>query len=168
MRTAEKKGGIRLSFYQLCFESRILQKNVDILISSPNSPEPRGRVVYLLHGGGGGGGTDNKVWLSQKERLQDWAEKFQMTFLMPSAPDSFFANTCEGIRYQDYMLQELLPKMPNLLNITSRREWTAVAGMSMGGTSAFRLGLAAPEWFGAIGCLCSGWIRCLIVCIPMR
>lgn len=73
---------------------------------------------------------------------------------MPSAPDSFFANTCAGVRYQDYVIDELTARLPELLRITRRREWTAVAGMSMGGTSAFRLGMAAPERFGVIGCLC--------------
>ncbi len=155
-RTDKSKGEIKMSFYQLGFYSKILEKDTDVLVAAPEKLDTDCKVVYLLHGGGGGGKTDNKSWLNQKEELQKWAEEYQIVFIMPSAPDSFFANTCTGIRYQDYMLEEVTVKMPEILRISKSRLQTAVAGMSMGGTSAFRLGMAAPERFGAIGCLSSG------------
>jgi len=145
-----------MAFYKLDFYSDILNRDVDVLIAAPQVQNEACRVVYLLHGGGGGGGVDNTSWLAQKQRLQDWAAEYNTVFIMPSAPDSFFANTCTGIRYQDFMLDELTARMQNLLKISKNRLRTAVAGMSMGGTSAFRLGMAAPTQFGAIGCLSSG------------
>lgn len=152
-----------MPFYKLDFHSEILGKDVDVLIATPERIDNNCRAVYLLHGGGGGGGTDNKCWLEQKPRLQEWAEEYKIVFIMPSAPDSFFANTCKGISYQDYMLDELTVQMPELLRVSKDRLRTAVAGMSMGGTSAFRLGMAAPERFGAICCLSSGnlWMSSL-------
>lgn len=156
VRTVKKEKEYGMAFYQLDFYSKILARKTDVLLATPDTTEDNSRVVYLLHGGGGGGGTDNKSWLAQKQRLCQWAEKYKTVFVMPSAPDSFFANTCRGVRYQDYMLEELVVQMPELLRISKERMCTAVAGMSMGGTSAFRLGMAAPERFGVIGCLCSG------------
>lgn len=157
------KGGLKMAFYKMDFYSKILQKDTDVLVSAPDKTNRESNVVYLLHGGGGGGGTDNKSWLNQKDRLQKWAEEYQTFFIMPSAPDSFFANTCKGIRYQDYMLDELIVQIPELFRVSKDRLRTAVAGMSMGGTSAFRLGMAAPKRFGAIGCLSSGnlWMNSL-------
>lgn len=145
-----------MAFYQLIFPSQVLKRQADVRIAAPDDQEAARKTVYLLHGGGGGGGVDNTAWLGQKERLQEWAETYQTVFLMPSAPDSFFANTCTGVRYQDYVLEELCEILPKRLRIPCGRERTAVAGMSMGGTAAFRLGMAAPERFGAIACLCAG------------
>lgn len=62
-----------MSFYQLDFYSDILQREADVLIAAPAKQEDDCQVVYLLHGGG----SDNKSWLPQKERLQEWAEQFQ-------------------------------------------------------------------------------------------
>ncbi len=157
------KGGLKMAFYKMDFYSKILQKDTDVLIAAPERINKECKVVYLLHGGGGGGGTDNKSWINQKDRLQKWSEEYNVVFIMPSAPDSFFANTCTGIRYQDYMLKELVINMSEILKISKSRLDTAVAGMSMGGTSAFRLGMAAPELFYAIGCLSSGnlWMNSL-------
>ena len=150
-------------FYKLIPYSPILRRDADVLIAAPDTIAADCRVVYLLHGGGGGGGTDNTSWLSKKQRLQDWARDYNVVFVMPSAPDSFFTNTCGGVRYQDYMLQEVTVQLPELLRISKDRLCTAVASMSMGGTSAFRLGMAAPERFGAICCLSSGnlWLSSL-------
>jgi len=145
-----------MAFFQLDFYSEILQRDADVLLAAPDRVDEDCRVVYLLHGGGGGGGSDNRSWLPQKQRLQDWAQEYRTVFVMPSAPDSFFANTCTGVRYQDYVTDELCVRIPELLRVSKDRLKTAAAGMSMGGTSAFRLGMAAPERFGAIGCLCSG------------
>jgi len=144
-----------MAFFSLDFDSTILGRRETILVAAPEHPD-NSAVLYLLHGGGGGGGVDNRSWLPQKDRLSRWAETYGVTILMPSAPDSFFANTCGGVRYQDFMLEEFCREMPERLGLSRAREETAVAGMSMGGTSAFRLGLAAPERFGWIGCLSSG------------
>lgn len=148
--------GKNMGFYRFDLYSDVLGRDEDIFIAAPAKMDDDTRVVYLLHGGGGGGGVDNTSWLPQKQRLENWAETFKTVFIMPSAPDSFFANTCNGIRYQDYMLDELTVLIPEIFRVSDKRLRTAVAGMSMGGTSAFRLGMAAPEKFGAIGCLSSG------------
>lgn len=145
-----------MSFYQLNFHSDILEKDTDILIALPKIRNSNTKTVYLLHGGGGGNNVDNKSFLPQKERLEKWAEKFNTVFIMPSAPDSFFANTHTGIMYQDYLLKELVPEITELLKLSDKRIDAAVCGMSMGGTSSFRLGMAASEIFGTIGCLSSG------------
>ena len=148
-----------MAFFTFTFDSQILNKEADVLIAAPEKDFGT-KCVYLLHGGGGGGGTDNKSWLGQKERLQEWAEKYRVTLIMPSAPDSFFANTAQGVRYEDYVTQELVPMLPMRFRLPQGRENTAVAGMSMGGYSALRLGLAAPEEFCKICCISAGnlWV----------
>lgn len=149
-----------MGFYQLDFYSETLKQNTDVLIACPEEAERCRYAVYLLHGGGGGQGADNKSWLNQKERLEQWAETYGVVLIMPSSKDGFFANTHSGIPYETYVTQELRQKLPVILNLPSDREHTAVAGMSMGGYASFRLGLAAPEAFGAICCISAGnlWV----------
>jgi|GEM_PF-929153 len=51
---------------------------------------------------------------------------------------------------QQFILDELLPRLRKDHGVTLRPEHTAVAGMSMGGFGAFHLGLQAPSRFGFV------------------
>ena len=53
-RTDKSKGEIKMSFYQLGFYSKILEKDTDVLVAAPEKLDTDCKVVYLLHGGGGG------------------------------------------------------------------------------------------------------------------
>lgn len=56
-------------------------------------------------------------------------------------------------RSQQFVLDELLPRLQKDHGVTLRPQDTAVAGMSMGGFGAFHLGLQAPQRFGLVQAL---------------
>ena len=149
-----------MSWYTLSFFSDILHRDTECFIAAPEQVGSDCRTVYLLHGGGGGAGIDHRDFLPVRGKIQEWAEHYRTVFVMPCAPDSFFCNSCEGVRYRDFVIEELIGRIQGLLPVSKDREMTAAAGMSMGGTSAFYLGLGAPEKIGWIGCFCSGnlWV----------
>ena len=57
-----------------------------------------------------------------------------------------------GGRYRDYILDELPGLLRGMLPLSARREDNLIAGCSMGGFGALKLGLARPEQYAAIGC----------------
>ena len=145
-----------MAWYTISFFSAILHRETEIYLAAPDIPVPSCRTVFLLHGGGGGGGSDHRSFYPIKDRIEALAGKYNTVFVMPGAPDSFFCNTCEGVRYRDFVTEELTDRVRQMLPVSKDRGMTAAAGMSMGGTSAFYLGLAAPEKIGNIACFCSG------------
>jgi enterochelin esterase-like enzyme len=54
-------------------------------------------------------------------------------------------------QYQQFILQELLPYLYRHYRISDQAEDCSIAGFSLGGLSAFDIGWAHPDVFGAIG-----------------
>lgn len=64
------------------------------------------------------------------------------------APHSFYVNGCGG-RFQDHLVQEVLPFLMRCYSIRPEREAHAVFGLSAGGFGALSLALKDRAFFGA-------------------
>jgi S-formylglutathione hydrolase FrmB len=106
------------------------------------------KVVYLLHGLHG----DQETWLDNTQ-LAVYAKEYDAVFVMPEAPRSFYTNLKYGRKYFDYVSGELPEICKKVLNISSKREDTAVMGCSMGGYGSLRLALSKPEQYGFCGAI---------------
>lgn len=65
------------------------------------------------------------------------------------APHSMFLNGVRG-RFEDHILQEILPFMTTNYSVRPEREARALLGSSAGGMGAASIGLRHPEIFGAV------------------
>lgn len=65
---------------------------------------------------------------------------------------SFFINGCGG-RFQDHLVDEVLPFLMRCYSIRPEREAHAVVGMSAGGFGALNLAIKRRDLFGAVGTL---------------
>lgn len=105
-------------------------------------------VLYLLHGLS----DDHSAWL-RKSTIETQAEKAGIAVIMPNVHRSFYTNMVQGPNYFSYLTEELPRKMKKLFPISSSREKTFVAGLSMGGYGAFKLALNNPKMFSAAASL---------------
>jgi len=71
---------------------------------------------------------------------------------MPDGELSCYENMVRGHRYRDYISCELQKIMADTFPVSRERERRYIAGCSMGGFGALKLGLAYPEKWSAIGC----------------
>ena len=108
-------------------------------------------VLYLLHGGG-----DNYTSWQRKTSVERYAEKYGIVVVMPDAPNSFYNNTTYGPDWYDFIVGELPKIVAELTHVSGRREDTYIAGLSMGGYGAMKIGLSNPDKYAAIGCLSAG------------
>lgn len=102
--------------------------------------------LYLLHGFQG----DHESWLrnTAAERL---AERYGVVIVMPAGGNSFYINHPARLFYmEDFLKKELPLFVERTLPVARKREARAVAGLSMGGYGALRLGLLYPEFYGAV------------------
>lgn len=139
--------------------------NVNILIPTPEStlaghqetfaecaktgPFP---VLYLLHGTFG----DESDW-TRFSRIEDYARKYNIVVVMPNCENSCYRDTPAAKNYYTYVTEELPAMIGWMLPVSQKREDTFIAGLSMGGSGAFMLGMSRPDLYGYVACLSGGF-----------
>ena len=118
-------------------------------------------VVYMLHGFGGDNYT---TWIAG--RLQDLNVRIsmdslirsgkvrEMILVMPNARNrfdgSFYSNSPTTGKWEDFIARDLVRYVDNHFRTIPNRRARGLAGFSMGGFGAFRIGMDYPETFSAI------------------
>lgn len=105
-------------------------------------------VLYLLHGGT----DDHTSWL-RFSSIERYAEEKGIAVVMPNAELSAYSDMINGHKYWTYISEELPQFIQAAFPISGKREDTFVAGLSMGGYGAFKLGLRKPNKFAAAASL---------------
>lgn len=135
------------------FFSRTLGYDTQVnVILSENRPYGYGdkpykfQVLYLLHGRG----DDCNGWV-RGTAVERYACEHHIAVIMPSGEDSFYTDSVGGKNYFTYMTEELPAKMKQWFPISDKPEDTFIAGLSMGGYGAAKMGLTYPERYAGIG-----------------
>jgi S-formylglutathione hydrolase FrmB len=109
--------------------------------AAPAGPPP---VLYLLHGLS----DDHSAWVRYTS-VERYATEAGLAVVMPAVGRSFYANEAHGHRYWDFVSEELPTIVADFLAVSTRPEDTFVAGLSMGGYGALKLGLTHPDRYAA-------------------
>ena len=145
------------------FYSRYLRVNTTVSVIIPSyfngfgdirplkevyDPQTKYKSLYLLHGAS----EDNNSWL-RNTAIERYAEKKKLAVIMPSAYNSCYTDMAHGIRYFQFLSEELPLLMQAVFPLSDKKEDHFVAGNSMGGRGAFLWALKKPEFFHASACL---------------
>lgn len=110
-------------------------------------------ILYLLHGYGGNQNSwldDGKVSACTSEAIENGTVG-PFVIVMPDGMNAFYTDGYQdGMRYETYFFEELLPEVEKKYNAGGERSKRAVAGLSMGGFGAAYYALKNPDKF----CLC--------------
>ncbi len=112
----------------------------------PGSPPPP--VLYLLHGL-----TDDHTAWTRWTSIERYASAKGLAVVMPQVHRSFYANEAYGMRFWDFLSEELPAVVEQFFRVSHRREDTFVAGLSMGGYGAMKWALRQPGRFAAAATL---------------
>ncbi len=103
-------------------------------------------TIYLLHGYSG----NRNIWLFNGQ-VMEWATKYGFAVVMPDGTNRFYVDNDEtGELYGEFVGKELVDVTRRMFPLSTRREETVIAGISMGGFGAIRNGLKYADTFGAI------------------
>ena len=105
-------------------------------------------VLYLLHGLS----DDHTTWL-RRTSIERYASELGLAVVMPAVHRSFYTDMASGYPYWTFVSEELPRICESFFRISSAREHTYVAGLSMGGYGAFKLALRCPQRFAAAASL---------------
>jgi S-formylglutathione hydrolase FrmB len=145
---------IRCNFFSEALE---LATSMTVLLPQPGSAQigVQGRstdapppVLYLLHGL-----TDDDTAWTRYTSIERYAAARGLAVVMPQVHRSFYADETYGMRFWTFLSEELPRITENFFRISTRREDTFVAGLSMGGYGAMRWALRQPERFAAAAAL---------------
>lgn len=135
-----------MALIELTRASQRLQNQMRTTVVLPDQlPSRPLRTLWLLHGLG----DDGSGW-QRKTAVETLAVRDNIAVIMPEMDRSFYQNEASGAPYYDYLTQELMPTMRQLLPLASDPEANFVAGNSMGGFGAMMLAAAHPDWFSAV------------------
>lgn len=117
-------------------------------------------VLYLLHGY-----TDHyPAWISYTD-LVHYARRYSEIIVMPEGDNGFYTNSYSDpkLAWEDFVIKDLIPYIDSHYRTIATRQGRAIAGLSMGGYGAMKLGLKHPDMFAAIaslsGALAAEWGR---------
>ncbi len=139
----------------LIIHSKSLGKDVRYSIYLPSDYESSQRkypVLYLLHGY-----SDDETGWAQFGEVQKIADETiskggatQMIIVMPDAGVSWYINDAAGkVKYEDFFINEFIPFIDSIYRTRSKKQYRAVAGLSMGGYGSFIYAMKHPDLFSA-------------------
>ncbi|HCS40290.1 MAG TPA: esterase [Anaerolineaceae bacterium] len=102
------------------------------------------KTLFLFHGAC----ADSSSWL-HGSNIQRYAAEHNLAVVLPSVANSFYANLEHGSAYWTFISEELPRYVRSVLPLSDKREDNFVAGLSMGGYGALKLGLNKPDQFAA-------------------
>jgi S-formylglutathione hydrolase FrmB len=105
-------------------------------------------VLYLLHGLS----DDSTAW-TRNTSIERYAASLGLAVVMPQVQRSFYADEAHGARHWTFLSEELPAVVESFFGVSTRREDTFVAGLSMGGYGALKWALSRPERFAAAASL---------------
>lgn len=106
------------------------------------------KCMLLLHGLS----DDNSIWL-RRTSIERYAAQYNMAVIMPSADKSFYTDMKYGSAYYTYIAKEVPRIASEFFKLSNRREDWFVAGLSMGGYGALKIGLRECDRFCAAASL---------------
>ena len=105
-------------------------------------PGMKFQTVYLIHGGG-----DDDTLTYRYTNAERYAQDNNVMLVTPNVTNSFGVNTEFGIRYQDFLGEELPAVVRALFASSEKREDNFIMGYAMGGNVALATAIQHPEQF---------------------
>lgn len=156
-----------MALLQVNFYSKVLDRGVSASVILPekrqgvgvdeNSPRINPAVwdgqtalktLYLLHGWS----DDHTIWC-RRTSIERYVAGKNLAVIMPCVSNSFYTDEANGYAYWRFLTEDLPAAMQSFFKLSTRREDTYAAGLSMGGYGALKLGLRCPDRFCKVASL---------------
>lgn len=144
--------GIEYSSLQSAALGKELKYAVMLPPSYKSDAKRRYPVLYFLHGMNGNEGEFERRGVAAKVaamRAQGLIGEF-IIVAVDGGRSSFYLNSKSGVRYEDAIIQDLIPHIEKTYRAAGTREGRAIQGISMGGWGALMLAFRHPEMFSSV------------------
>jgi putative tributyrin esterase len=133
-----------MAFCDFHYFSAALQKHTAAYVLVPETGKGPFPVLYLLHGL-----SDNHtIWL-RRTSIERYIADLPLVVVMPDGGRGFYTDAEQGFAFGKAIGAELIERIDRTFPTRADRSGRAVAGLSMGGYGALRLGLTHPDLYCA-------------------
>lgn len=133
-----------MAFLSCTYKSDVMGQHVSFYAFIPENVSDNIKTVYLLHGL-----SDNHTCWERFTSAERYARENNIALIMPCADRSFYTDMCHGRKYYTFISDEIVKYTRQLFKLSTKREDTFIAGLSMGGYGAFKIALKNPYVFSA-------------------
>lgn len=138
--TSHQAGSYQVDTWQWHSGALACVKRVAVLV--PPGTAPARAVLYLLHGFG----ASRQSWL-RSTRLVEHLDGTGLMVVLPESGRRWFINDHRGLRYEDYLIGEVLANIEEAYGDTGLR---GIGGFSMGGAAALMQALRHLGMFSVV------------------
>ncbi|MCI0486035.1 MAG: esterase family protein [Blastocatellia bacterium] len=108
-------------------------------------------VLYFLHGMNGSEREfERRGVAAAVDRLREEGKIGELIIVAPDGGNSFYLNAKNGVRYEDAIVEDLIPHIEKTYRATGTPAARAIQGISMGGFGALMIALKHPEMFSSV------------------
>lgn len=134
--------------------SKSMNKDIQIVVVSPEKKQTPSPVIYLLHGYGG----NAKTWIGIKPELTKIADQYGLIFVCPDGKNSWYWDSPKNpsYKYETFISKELIDYIDTNYPTKKDKSARAITGLSMGGHGALWIAFRHKETFGAVGSTSGG------------
>ena len=145
-----------MAFIDLKFYSNVLGMQTEVSVILPQGdntgeigvesgarPGPY-KCLYLLHGLS----DDHTIW-ARRTSIERYAQAYGICVVMPRAEKSFYTDMKYGMNFYTHIAKEIPAVIREFFNVSDKREDNYIAGLSMGGYGALKIGLRECDRFAA-------------------
>ena len=136
-----------MAFATIQYFSRSLQKASAFNLVFPDDPAipPPWSVFYLLHGLS----DDHTMWM-RRTSIERYVAGLPLMVVMPDGGRGWYTNAIEGYRFEDDLIQDIIPLVDRTFPVKGERGGRCIGGLSMGGYGAVKIGLKHHDKFGSV------------------
>lgn len=127
-----------------CF-SKCLKMNTTLTVILPEEICLKdAKVLYLLHGL-----EDDCSGWTRYTAVERYAREYQAVVVTPQVQRSFYTDMEMGLRYFQYVLEEVPELCHKFFDLPQKREQNFIMGLSMGGYGALKCAFHKPKQYAA-------------------
>ena len=137
-----------MAFFKGDIFSKSMEMHTSLNVILPQDAKAPAKTLYLLHGL-----SDNASNWQRMTSVERYATAYGVAVVMPEVQRSFYTDTHYGLSYFTYIADELPKICRALFHLSPDRADNCIAGLSMGGYGALKIGMSRPDQFFA----CAGF-----------
>ena len=130
-----------MALFQGTYRSLVMGREVHLSVALPEGDGPH-KVLYLLHALG----ENDSAYLRYAD-IERFAIDYNIAIIMPNADRSYYTDTAYGENYFTHISKEIPQYAKRFFHLSDKREDNYIAGFSMGGYGALKIGLSCCEQF---------------------
>jgi len=148
---ASSAAGVQYGAVQSKALGRELKYAVQLPPSYDRDPQRKYPVLYFLHGMFGNEGEFERRGIAATvSKLREDGKIGEFIIVAPAGENSFYLNSKNGVRYEDAIVNDLIPHIEKTYRTVGTRSGRAIQGISMGGWGALLLAFRHPEMFSSV------------------